>query len=391
MIVADQDAYDIIQRIIIKHKNCAGQYDKIAADFDARDIMDVCHKLWAFCKNNLAYQEETINKQDVSSPQTILKRGYCDCKGYALFIGGVLDALNRQGGWNIKWFYRFASDDIFNSIPGHVFVVVVDQGQEIWVDPVLSSFNADHYFPYYEDKRVRAAVASMGGCECEPVASIGATGQETGQMIAKIAPALAVVPVIGWVAAGAGELIGGFLMIFGSKYEESTNVRWLTQIFEVKVLGWDTKSDNSVAKENIATAQKWFSTVLGVPIYDQFRYWTLRGQDMKTLQMKNVTHEDRAREYLKFPDVAQSGTTFDQALEATYIADTMDPRAGKKAWAGATAAPSLIDKSGAALHVDASGNLVTASGQAAGTTTAGGNKIILIAAAAAIAFILIKK
>ena len=96
-IVEDQDAFDIIKQIKIKHKSCAADYDKIASDFEGGTVYDIAERLFNFCKANLKYHRETINKQYVSSPQTMLMRGYCDCKGYALFIGGVLDALNQAG------------------------------------------------------------------------------------------------------------------------------------------------------------------------------------------------------------------------------------------------------------------------------------------------------
>ena len=74
--------------------------------------------------------------------------------------------LIRQG-FNIKWAYRFASDDIFNEIPGHVFIVVNDKGREIWIDPVLSEFNQDYFFPYHVDKKVSVnGVAILRGVGC---------------------------------------------------------------------------------------------------------------------------------------------------------------------------------------------------------------------------------
>lgn len=172
LILADQDAYDIIQRMLLKHKNCACDYSKIAGEFEGKDVYEVAEKLFNFCKSNIQYREEKISKQYVSSPQTILSRGYCDCKGYALFCGGVLDALNRQG-WNIKWVYRFASDDVENEIPGHVFIVISDGGYEIWLDPVLNYFNQDHYYPHYQDKKISVPRRAIAGCGCEGIGVIG--------------------------------------------------------------------------------------------------------------------------------------------------------------------------------------------------------------------------
>jgi hypothetical protein len=183
LILADQDAYDIISRMMLKHKTCACDYSKIASDFEGRTVYEVAENLFNFCKSNIQYREEKIAKQYISSPQTILSRGYCDCKGYALFCGGVLDALNRRG-WNIKWVYRFASDDTENEIPGHVFVVITDGGHEIWLDPVLNYFNQDHYYPHFQDKKISVSRA-IAGCDCAGIGTVGvAPSSPSGSSIA---------------------------------------------------------------------------------------------------------------------------------------------------------------------------------------------------------------
>ena len=386
IVVADQDAYDIINRMIVKHKACGCEYDRIASDFDAADIYQVCSRLWNFCKKNIAYDEETIERQNVSSPQTILSRGHCDCKGYALFVGGVLDALNRQG-WQIKWKYRFASDDLLNETPGHVFVVVTDNGQEIWIDPVLSEFNQDHYFPYYQDRKVTVP-AAMAGCGCtEKVGSVSSTGTA----IMKIAPELAVVPVVGYIAAAVGEVAGFFLSVFGSKYNSSTGVRWLVQRYQYYVLSQaGVTNDRQVSETYIQPAQAWFSTVLGVPIYDQYRYHALHGSDPNTGKMiPGITRAQRANNYLaSAPDAVAAGVTYNDAYNATYQADQFTEPGAPGSWASFVASPWIVQSSPDAqptTYVNQNGQLVTSAG-----TPSTGNPLILLVAGAAILFLLIK-
>jgi hypothetical protein len=386
LILADQDAYDIIARMMLKHKTCACDYSKIAQEFEGRDIYEVAENLFNFCKKNIQYKEEKIAKQYVSSPQTILQRGYCDCKGYALFCGGVLDALNRQG-WKIKWVYRFASDDPENEIPGHVFIVITDGGHEIWLDPVLNYFNQDHWYPYYQDKKISVS-RSIGCCGSD---GIGTSTAQVGQIISKVSPALAVIPVIGWVAAGVGTVAGFFLSVFGSKYSESTGVRWLVQRFQYYVLNQPSvTSDQKVSESYTAQCQTWFSTVLGVPIYDQYRYHALHGSDPNTgLMIPNITRAQRANNYLtSAPDAVKIGVTYNDAYAATYAADQFIEPGPAGSWAGFLAAPSLIDNdpyTTSAISVNAAGQLTTP----AGTPVTDNSNIILLAAAAVIALILI--
>jgi hypothetical protein len=397
-IVEDQDAFDIIKQIKIKHKSCAADYDKIAADFEGGTVYDIAERLFNFCKANLKYHRETINKQYVSSPQTMLMRGYCDCKGYALFIGGVLDALNRKG-FDIKWAYRFASDDIFNEIPGHVFIVVNDKGREIWIDPVLSEFNQDYFFPYHVDKKVSVngvgcCGAGIGGMAI--LRGVGATTKETGQIIMKVAPALAAIPVIGWVAAPVAEIAGFFLTAFGSNFHTSTNVRWLTAKFQYYVLGQTyAVSDNHVNEQYTDQAQAWFTTVMGVPIFDQLRYHALRGTSPKDGSNLNLSRTQRAQNYLNSaPDAVAARVTLDQAIQATYNADKFIENKIAGSWAGFTAAPQLIDKgtgSEPTTFVNQAGQVVDVNGNPVSGTGISGNKNILILAAAAVAAVLFIK
>lgn len=398
LVLEDQDAYDIMRRMMLKHKSCGCDYDKISEDFDFADTYTVCNKLWEFCKNNLDYQEESANHQFISSPQTLLTRGYCDCKGYALFIGGVLDSLNRHGH-NIKWQYRFASDNPKTEIPGHVFIVVNDDGNEIWIDPVLNQFNQSHYFPYYEDKKIKAP-AKVAGCGCGCAGSIGATTAQTGQMIIKIAPLLATVPVVGWVAGAAAEVIGGIISVVGSKWNQSPDVRWLAQLFEFFALGNKTAtSDNKISEADVPTAQAFFSIVLGVPIGGRKDFNILQSGDGNTNTPTNQTAQQRAQNYLNWKGLPAGSVSLDQATQAANIAAGLNPQKfSAGSWAALTPATSTISKdpeTSSTLYVNPSGSL-TDSATGGGSIATGSlitdshKKILILAALVGAAFLIIK-
>jgi hypothetical protein len=348
-----QSTPDIIRQMMVKHRSCAQQYDKIAYLFAEPDIYNICRRLWNFCKENLQYYEEPVSDQYVSSPGTMLSRGYSDCKGYALIIAGVLDALKRDG-YPIVWKFRFASYDLFNSSPGHVFVVVNDAGNEIWVDPVLDSFNEKRGYAYSNDRRPMNANKISGiGCNCPAGVgrrtmrkAIGATGQQVGVTIDKFAPALAAIaPPIGAAVAAVAELTGVFLQIFGSKYTSSSGVRWLTQMYQYYVLRQNVTSPNNVNAAMVIPSQQWFSAVMGVPIYDKYRWHALRGENGDTGASLNQTNDQDARAYLNFPEVIKMGIPYDQALAAVSIAKAMEYKAGDAMglWANLPVAPLLVD------------------------------------------------
>jgi len=135
LINPEQSVQDIVHEVLQAHDEFAQYYDSIATYFDNDSIKKIAADLYTFCKKNLKYNEEPESFQSTSVPQGLLYRGECDCKGYSNFIGGILDGLNRMGR-NIKWNYRFASYDLLNKAPHHVFIVANDEnGQEIWIDP----------------------------------------------------------------------------------------------------------------------------------------------------------------------------------------------------------------------------------------------------------------
>jgi hypothetical protein len=167
--VEDQDVGDIMKWTAKWHKECAGYYDELYPLFDADGSWyDVGQRLFNFCKQSIRYEIETVQWQYVSSPMTLLRNGYCDCKGYALFIAGVIDAMKRAGE-EVSWCFRFASYNILNSLPGHVFVVLFPGKNEIWIDPVLDTYDSKVPRPTYTtDKYVetcgagKASVAGIG-------------------------------------------------------------------------------------------------------------------------------------------------------------------------------------------------------------------------------------
>jgi hypothetical protein len=146
---------DIVAEILEAHKLFAKDYDKIALYFNDNSTAKICSRLYSFCKKEIAYKMESEDMQTTKSPAAILAQQMGDCKHYASFCGGILDAINRLYGKNIKWFYRFASYSLFNREPEHIFTVVLDNGNEIWIDPTPG---AEKVTPVWTiDKKIKAA------------------------------------------------------------------------------------------------------------------------------------------------------------------------------------------------------------------------------------------
>lgn len=149
----NQSVGDIVKEVLAAHEVFAPDYDGIAYDFDHGDNVETCKALFQFLKQNVRYRIESEEKQTTKSPAAIIEMADGDCKHYAGFIAGVLDALKRQGR-SVNWHYRFASYNPLDTLPGHVFVVLNEGSKEYWIDPVLKIFNQRLEPTYILDKRV---------------------------------------------------------------------------------------------------------------------------------------------------------------------------------------------------------------------------------------------
>jgi organic hydroperoxide reductase OsmC/OhrA len=166
MLVRDQQVPDIISAMLSAHKLYASEYDKISQDFYSGDGIQTAKKLFEFLKKNVRYKIESDKNQRIMSPSAILSLGKygADCKTYALFIMGVLHSLKRKGLINNKIYYRFASYKLLDEIPHHVFAVIQDQnGNEYFIDPVLSKFNERKTYYHKIDKEPTMPLYSVSG------------------------------------------------------------------------------------------------------------------------------------------------------------------------------------------------------------------------------------
>ena len=164
MLVRDQQVPDIISAMLSAHKMYASEYDKISQDFYTGDGLQTAKKLFDFLKKNVKYKIESDQAQRIMSPGAILSLGKNDCKNYALFIMGVLDSLKRKGLITNKIYYRFASYKLLDEIPHHVFAVIQDKdGNEYFIDPVLSKFNERKTYYHKIDKSPSMPLYSVSG------------------------------------------------------------------------------------------------------------------------------------------------------------------------------------------------------------------------------------
>jgi hypothetical protein len=166
IIVGNQDTTDIIDALIKNHYKYSNEYDKIFRYFDGGSVEETAYNVWQFLKEDFKYTIEPEKMQILRSPAAILSSNIIgiDCKGYATFANGVMDAYRRNTKKDFEIFYRFASYDPFDNTPQHVFSVVEENGTEYWIDPVLDQFDEKKQPYFYKDKKIKKmALVAMSG------------------------------------------------------------------------------------------------------------------------------------------------------------------------------------------------------------------------------------
>lgn len=168
-----QGVDDIVTGILNTHKQYQSEYKKIAKHFLKPTVRETCKTVFDFLKTNVAYNIEPESYQTLRSPAAILSLPG-DCKSYALFSAGIIDALRSKGLLNCDLKYRFAGYDVFNNYIEHVFCVVDDGENEFWIDPVLDSFNEKKQPAYIVDKKIKnMALVGIAGVGATPTPSAG--------------------------------------------------------------------------------------------------------------------------------------------------------------------------------------------------------------------------
>jgi hypothetical protein len=296
LITADQDVRDIERAVLAKHVECEGDYDKIAKKFLGADEWETAENLFDFCKANLNYKVESKNRQVVSSPQTLLSRGHGDCKTYALFIAGCIDALERAGLLDCTWCYRFCSYNLFDPTPGHVFIVINPNGADtFWVDPVLDSLDERTPWPIWKRDRlpyghaaIAKKIAGIGSVRRQPNA-VGLSSAEQSILDSLLAysqgvvssvtaaqrtqtfndvagtivkEAASVIPIPG-LSAVVNIGVGALVKVLNGRTFESDQY-WGAAFYYFYVLGQNITSAGQVSDAMVAPALQWFIDRTGV-------------------------------------------------------------------------------------------------------------------------------
>ena len=87
-----QTATQIFQQMSRAEKNSRGQSMRIAKQFKGKSQLNTAKGVYNFLRNGMIYEKEAKNKQTAKEIRRYIADGYGDCKHYATFAVGVLNA-----------------------------------------------------------------------------------------------------------------------------------------------------------------------------------------------------------------------------------------------------------------------------------------------------------
>lgn len=190
VVVENQGVNDIISGILDTHNKYQNEYDKIYPYFIGSDLYETSKNIYNFLKKNVPYYIESNDLQFLKSPSSIISTP-SDCKSYALFSCGVLDAIKRNTGEDFEILYRFASYDPFDKVPQHVFCVVRGEGEEFWIDPVLDKFDEKKQPYFFKDKNINnMSLVGLSGVSPQQSQGVGSTITDIFDSVLKAAPGI---------------------------------------------------------------------------------------------------------------------------------------------------------------------------------------------------------
>jgi len=171
VVVDEQTTNDIIKGILNTHNFYKSEYNKIYKYFVEDTIEETCKNVYDFLKKYVPYYQEPEKKQTLRSPAAIISKVAsgnssfvgADCKSYALFSCGILDAYRRNENKNFEVIYRFAGYN--NKNIEHVFCVIKNKNKIWFVDNVLPTFDNRSKLPtIYKDYKIEnMALVSLAG------------------------------------------------------------------------------------------------------------------------------------------------------------------------------------------------------------------------------------
>lgn len=143
-ITHNQTARQIFFQMRRAEKNSREQSMRIARQFKGKSQRDTAKGIYNFLRHGMLYKKEPKNRQSGKEIRRYISDGYGDCKHYATFAVGVLNAC-RIPAW-----FVMVSQKPGDRSPNHAYACCMIGEQVYVIDPCRPRFNNEctHFYKY---------------------------------------------------------------------------------------------------------------------------------------------------------------------------------------------------------------------------------------------------
>ena len=141
-----QNAAEIVRELKRAELNSRATSKKLAAKFKENDPYKTAAKVWYFLVNQIKYSAEPSSNQTAKEIKRFIADGYGDCKHFATFSVGVLNAAG------IPAWFTFVGQDPNKKKPNHAYCTALINGKPVVIDPCRrKKFNSECKYYYKWD------------------------------------------------------------------------------------------------------------------------------------------------------------------------------------------------------------------------------------------------
>lgn len=140
-----QNARQIAQGLKDAEYNSRPVSKQLATVFKVDNDLVTAARVWLWLRKNIDYEAEPEEDQTAAEIPVIVAKKQGDCKHYATFAVGVLNACG------IPAWFSYAGQDRTKRKPNHVYASAVINGKVVTIDPCRKRFNSECRYYYKWD------------------------------------------------------------------------------------------------------------------------------------------------------------------------------------------------------------------------------------------------
>lgn len=139
-----QNAKEIVRELKRAEANSRGTSKQLAKIFGDDDKVMTAAKVWYFLRNEIYYRAEPKTDQTAKEIPRFISDGTGDCKHFATFAVGVLNACG------IPAWFTFVGQDPDVKKPNHAYCCCLIGNRVYVIDPCRKRFNSEckYYFKW---------------------------------------------------------------------------------------------------------------------------------------------------------------------------------------------------------------------------------------------------